>query len=392
MVPEYRKEFNRQFSNEKYELLLKILTEKCSEAPAFRISESPVFLPLSFKKKLEDVTGAIIRQIKSMSSEELAKAIPADSVVPGDTSHPEFLSIDFGICKDEKGEISPKLIELQAFPTLYAFKKLYEESLGEVYPFIQEIKNPISNEVYFSKLKNVIIGDENPENVILLEIFPENQKTRIDFWATEKMLGIKTVGLTEVQKSGRKLYYEKEGRKIPIHRIYNRVIFDELHRYKDLKLNFDFRDDLDVKWIAHPNWFFKVSKFILPKLAHDYIPKSYFLNDFPNGEKLDDFVLKPLFSFAGSGINLHPTQAQIDAIPDKENFIMQRKVQYEPLFEDIFGDKAKGEIRMLFLWEPDKEEPEWVFNLTRMTKADMVNVDFNKKDAIWIGSSISFFV
>lgn len=391
MIPKYRQIFNEQFSQETYQKVKDLVRENCDRDSGFRISESPVFLPDSFREKLIDASYSIIAQIKSMSAEELEKAIPPNFFVPNDTKKPQFLAIDFGICKDENGEISPQLIELQAFPSLYGFKKIYEEILMETYPFLVELKTSIDKEEYIEKFRELVLGKENPENVILLEIFPEKQKTLVDFRTTEKLLGIQTVCLTKVKKEGRKLFYEKDGRTIQIKRIYNRVIFDELDRIPDLKLEFDFRDEADVEWITHPNWFFKISKFILPKLDHPFIPKSYFLNEFPSDEKLEDFVLKPLFSFAGSGVNLNPTQQEIETIQDKENFIMQRKVNYEPLFEDINGEFSKAEIRMLFFWNPEDENPEWVVNLVRMTKAAMVNVDFNKKDAIWIGSSMAFF-
>lgn len=391
MISRYRDEFNSLFSAEKYENIQQTVREKFGTDCGFRISESPIFLTNEFKNKLTDAADSIISQIKSMTNEELSKAIPENHKVANDTSKPQFLVIDFGICKDEKGEISPKLIELQAFPSLYGFKKYFEEILIENYPFINEIKHSILKEDYFEKFKKVVLSGEKPENVILMEINPELQKTKVDFYATQKMLGIPIVNLIDVKKSGRELYYEKDGKSIPIHRIYNRVIFDELDRNSDLKINFDFRDDLDLEWVTHPNWFFKVSKYLLPKLEHEFVPKSYFLNEFPESEELENYVLKPLFSFAGSGIDLNPTIQKINEIKDPHNFIMQRKVSYEPLFRDINGEKSKAEIRMLFLWDPEEENPEWVINLARMTKAAMVNVDFNKKDAIWIGSSMAFF-
>ncbi|MDD3459633.1 MAG: hypothetical protein PHO74_09205, partial [Weeksellaceae bacterium] len=356
-----------------------------------RLSESPVFLPKAFKDKLIEVSSSIIEQIKSMKEDELAKAIPENHKVPKDTEKPHFIAIDFGICKDEKGEISPELIELQAFPSLFSLKKLYEQMLLETYPFLNQIKHPYTVESYFNKLDEVILAGEKPENVILMEIHPEKQKTLADFLATQKMLGIPIVNLTDVKKSGNELYYEKDGKSIPIHRIYNRVIFDEIDKIPNLKTHFDFRDELDVEWVTHPNWFFKISKYLLPKLKHQYIPESFFLSDFPQDENLNEFVLKPLFSFAGSGIELNPTKQKINQIRNPENFIMQRKVSYEPLFEDSRGEFSKAEIRMLFLWNPKDENPEWVINLVRMTKAAMVNVDFNRKDAIWIGSSMAFF-
>jgi len=391
MIPKYRKEFNRRFTAEKYREIQLSVRENFGTDCGFRLSESPVFLTSEFKKKLISASDSIIEQIKSMSAEELSKAIPKNHSVPNDTDKPHFLAIDFGICKDENGEISPKLIELQGFPSLYGFKKLYEQMLIENYPFLEEVRHTISKDEYFEKLKNVILADENPENVVLMEIHPEKQKTYIDFRATQKMIGIPIIDLADVKKSGRELYYEDGNKKIQIRRIYNRVIFDELDRISDLKTNFDFRDELDIEWVTHPNWFFKISKYILPKLKHEFVPKSYFLNEFPSTENLSDYVLKPLFSFAGSGIDLNPSKQKIDQISDPENFIMQRKVSYEPLFEDTKGDFSKAEIRMLFLWNPKSENPEWVINLVRMTKAAMVNVDFNRKDAIWIGSSMAFF-
>ncbi|MEY8760753.1 hypothetical protein [Chryseobacterium tongliaoense] len=391
MIPKYRKQFNREFSQEKYSHFKEILKQKSGLEPSFRVSESPIFLTKEFENKLIDASESIIDQIKAIPFETLQKAIPDSCRVPNDTHQPHFFTIDFGVCRSENGEIEPQLIELQAFPSLYAFQKELEETFCEVYPFISEIKNKMPHEEFKSYLKELIVGDENPENVILLEIFPEKQKTVIDFVFTEKLLGIKTVCLTQVKKEGRKLYYENNGRQIEIKRIYNRVIFDELERIPDLKTEFDFREEADVKWITHPNWFFKISKFLLPLLNHQFVPKSYFLHEFPDSENLENFVLKPLFSFAGSGVNLNPTKEITDAIEDKENYILQRKVSYEPIFEDINGEFSKAEIRLLYIWRENDERPILLENLGRMTKAAMVNVDFNKKDAIWIGSSNAFF-
>ncbi|WP_261512438.1 hypothetical protein [Chryseobacterium paludis] len=391
MIPKYRKQFNQDFSLEKYEQLKNIIAEKSGVLPGFRISESPFFLTKEFESKLIGASESIIDQIKALSPEILQKAVPENCKVPNDTDHPHFFTIDFGVCKNENGEIEPQLIELQAFPSLYAFQKTFENTFCEVYPFLSEIKNPMSPGQFADYLRELIVGDENPENVILLEIFPEKQKTAIDFALTEKLLGIKTVCLTKIKKDGKKLYYEDNEKLVQIKRIYNRVIFDELDHIPNLKTEFDFREEVDVKWITHPNWFFKISKYLLPLLKHQFVPKSYFLYEFPENENLENYVLKPLFSFAGSGVNLNPTIEIINAIEDKENYILQRKVQYEPIFEDINGEFSKAEIRLLYIWRENDERPILLENLGRMTKAAMVNVDFNKKDAIWIGSSNVFF-
>src|SRR5690606_23974078 len=216
MISQYRKQFNQEFTQEKYQNLKDILTQKSGIEPAFRISESPFFLPKEFENKLLDAGESIIDQIKALPPEILEKAIPENCKVPNDTRQPEFLTIDFGICKNENGEIEPQLIELQAFPSLYAFQKEYENTFCEVYPFLNEIRNTMSHEEFKNHLQEVIVGNEDSENVILLEIFPEKQKTAIDFALTEKLLGIKTVCLTKVKKEGRKLYYENNGKKTEI--------------------------------------------------------------------------------------------------------------------------------------------------------------------------------
>lgn len=391
MIKKYREKFNSQFSSENYDQVKEILKDKSGIYTSFRLSESPIFLTADFKDKLLDASDSILDQIIDMPPETLQKAIPDNCRVPKDTIKPHFFTIDFGICKNLNGEIEPQLIELQAFPSLYAFQKAYENTFCQVYPFLDEIKSEMSDDEYVIHFKKLILGNENPENVILLEIYPEKQKTAIDFLITEKYLGIKTVCLTKIKKEGTKLFYENDGKLIEIKRIYNRVIFDELDKIPDLKTEFDFREEVDVTWVTHPNWFFKISKFLLPLLQHQFVPKSYFLHEFPDDENLENFVLKPLFSFAGSGVNLHPTKEITDKITDKENYILQRKVEYAPVFEDINGEFSRAEIRLLYVWHEDEKRPLLVQNLVRMTKAAMVNVDFNKKDAIWIGSSHAFF-
>ena len=392
MILKYRDLFNQEFTNEKYALMKEMIHEKTGQYTGFRLSETPVFLPYSFREKLLYAAESILEQINKIPKETFNKAVPADCFVPNDTDKPHFLCIDFGICRGADGKPLPQLIELQAFPSLYAFEELHRDVVFEVFPFLSELSQRMPYDKLIEIMKEVIVADENPENVILLEVYPEHQKTKIDFKITEDLLHIKTVCLSKIKKRGREIFYENDnGDLVKIKRIYNRVIFDELDRIPDLKTEFDFREEMDVTWVTHPNWFFKISKFLLPKLQHDFVPKSYFLNDFPKNEKVENFVLKPLFSFAGSGVNLHPSWELINGIQDQENFIMQRKVQYAPIFEDPNGDFSKAEIRLLYVWPENEEQPTLMEYLVRMTKAEMVNVDFNKKDAIWIGGTTAFF-
>ena len=396
MIPKIREEFNATYKEVYYNNLLKHIVDTFKEPSAFRISETPVFISKAVKKEVEEACDSIISQLRKIDFPEIRrKFIPAELQSPVPMGNPHFLAIDFGLCEDGKGGITPQLIELQAFPTLFFYQPFLGEAFMQHYPNIPKegfdyYLNGLDKKSYTEKVRKVILGDEKPENVILLEIFPEKQKTRIDFWSTKKALGIEIVCMTKVLKEGKKLFYMKDGTKTPIHRIYNRVIYDELERLKDLKTNFNLNDDLDVEWVTHPDWFFMISKCIMPMLEHKNIPKSYYLSDFPAELDLNKFVLKPLFSFAGQGVDLHPNQEAINTISDKQNYILQQKVQYAPLIKTNTPKNSKVELRMLYVWSDEENKLTPVINLTRMSKGEMINVS-HQVDETWIGSSISFF-
>jgi len=396
MIPHLRKAFNDSFKEEFYEGIKKDAIEDFGETSAFRISETPVFIPKALKKTLFDACDSIIDQLWTLDFDEIRERfIPEDLRCPVKMDKPEFLAIDFGLCDDGNGGVSPQLIELQAFPTLFFYQPWLGKAFRRNYPTIPKkgfdyYFSGLNDDTYFQELKDLILGDEDAENVILLELFPEKQKTRIDFWATRKALGIEVVCMTKVLKEGRKLYYEKDGKKIQIKRIYNRVILDELKGIENLNATFSLSDDLDIKYVSHPDWFFMISKCIVPMLEHKNIPASFYLNDFPSDINLNEFVLKPLFSFAGKGVNLYPDQETIDAIEDKHNYILQKKVNYASIIETNTPKNSKVEIRMLFIWNKEEERFKPVINLTRMSKGELINVSYLTEDS-WIGSSISFF-
>jgi len=198
------------------------------------------------------------------------------------------------------------------------------------------------------------------------------------------------VCLTKVIKEGKDLFYEREGKKTKIERIYNRVIFDELHKRKDLKYEFDFHDELNVEWLPHPNWFYRISKYSLPFFKNKYVPETKFLNDFDSyPTELENYVLKPLFSFAGVGVKYDVTKQILDAIPnnDRHNYILQKKIIYEPIIETP-DTPAKAELRLMFVHKDKK--PYLINNLVRLSKGKMMGVDFNK-DKTWVGSSLAYF-
>jgi hypothetical protein len=319
-----------------------------------------------------------------------ASAIPPGLEVPNESEHPEFLIVDLAVC-EEGHRLVPRLIELQAFPSLFAFQFLLLGCMRKAYSAIPRNWTSsfggIKDEQYLDILRRTILADSKPENVILLEIEPEKQKTRIDFAATELLLGIRSVCVTKIKKRGQQLFYDRDGTETRIERIYNRVIFDELDRRPDIQLPFRFQDELDVKWIAHPNWYYKISKHSLPYIKSGYASLAFFADEFPAREDISDYVLKPLFSFAGLGVEMEPTREKIAALKNPEHWILQKKVEYASFVPTVDGPRSKAELRMMFVWS-EKGEPVLLNNLVRMSQGRMMGVNFNKHKT-WVGSSIA---
>jgi hypothetical protein len=392
MDAELRARFNADFSAEKYNALLECVNESVRWPADFRISETPIFLTREFAA--EAVAAAEMIRAQTVTPEfvrHAASAIPGGLEVPNESSHPEFVIIDLGICEEE-GRLTPRLIELQAFPSLFGFQFMLLGCMRRAFPAIPEdwtsTFGGLHDADYLALLRRTILGDANPENVILLEIEPEKQKTRIDFACTEVLLGIRSVCLTKVRKKGRQLFYDRDGRETRIERIYNRVIFDELERRPDLKVPFNFQEDLDVKWVAHPNWYYRISKHSLPFLKTPHTSPAYFADEFPAGQSLADYVLKPLYSFAGLGVDMEPTEEKLASLPQPHSWILQKKVNYAAFVQTVDGQRSKAELRMMFLWPENDAEPVLVNNLVRMSQGKMMGVDFNKEKT-WVGSSIA---
>ena len=391
MEPAIRSRFNADFTPDKYAALVRCVNETEKWPADFRISETPIFLTREFT---EDVTAAAENIVRLVRTPEFVahsrSAIPEGLEVPHETPHPNFVVVDFGICS-EGGQLVPRLIELQAFPSLYGFQLLVLHCLRKAYPAIPRDWTSsfggLNDEDYIQLLRRTIVDKADPANVILLELEPEKQKTRIDFVATETLIGVRPVCLTKVRKRGRQLFYDRDGRETRIERIYNRVIFDELLRRKDIQPSFRFQEELDVAWVGHPNWYFRISKHSLPFLKTPHTAPAFFADQFPKEENLTDYVLKPLYSFAGLGVDMGPTREKLAALEKPHEWILQKKVTYAEFVETLDAHKSKAEIRMMFIW-PQNEEPILVNNLVRMSQGKMMGVDFNKNKT-WVGSSIA---
>ena len=395
MINDLRQQFNQNFTEEKYKNFLADLDSRHPGDIVFRVAETPVFISKGFTKKIIDVCEAIVDVIVDGNFKKLtAAAIPKGEAVPNENAHTHFIAFDFGICENAAGELEPQLIEMQGFPSLFAFQIYYPEVLKKHFDIPENFDNYLNDynkESYIKLLKQIIVGEHNIENVILLEINPHEQKTRIDFYCTKDYLGIPIVSLTDLIREERNLYYMNEGKKIQVKRIYNRVIFDELLQQKEALGNFvDLTQELDVEWVPHPNWFYRISKFTLPFIKHPYAPETFFLNEVKQlPGNLENFVLKPLFSFAGQGVIIDVTKEDIANVKDPENWILQRKVKYADVIITP-NVPAKAEIRIFYFWKDGWQRPIAVNNLARLSKGKMIGVRYNM-DKDWVGGSVAFF-
>ena len=394
MIPSLRKQFNAGFTSDKYQTFLRRIDDASGTHVSFRLAETPCFFPKALLERMAEDGKELIRQLVE-SPEYRAKsdeAVPAEFKVPNEPAHPLFVQVDFGLVRDAVGELQPKLVELQAFPSLYAYQVTLAQSYIDVYGLDSGLKfflSGLDEESYRQLLRKAIVAGHDPENVILMEIHPQEQKTLPDFLLTEKMLGIRTVDIESIKKEGTRLYYEWAGKRIPIQRIYNRAIVDELQR-KHVKLGFDWRDDLDVEWAGHPNWYFRISKFSIPYLRHESVPKTWFLDRLERiPDDLQNYALKPLYSFAGLGVVIAPKKEDIEAIPEEKRaeYILQERLHFEPVIETPFGG-TKAEVRVMYVWQ---EELMAVLTIIRMGRGLMMGVDHNR-EMEWVGASAGLWV
>ncbi len=380
MIPELRNRFNQSFSPAKYDRFLSNLTARCGTEIHFRKCETPCFFSAATIEKMIRYGKELLGQL--LSSRDYLRisdaSIPPEYRVPNEPPHPLFVQADFGL----DGNLEPKLVEIQGFPSLYAYQPIVAEAYREAYGLDPALRYFPAGGDYWTVLRKAIVGDCDPENVILMEIDPWHQKTLPDFLLTEKYCGVKTLSLTDIRKQGNRLYHGD----IPIHRIYNRVIVDELQR-KNVHPPFDFRDELDVEWAGHPNWYFRISKFSIPYLNHPSVPKTWFLNQLSEVPRdLENYVLKPLYSFAGLGVVIGPSRDQV-AAADPAQFILQERIDFKPVIATPHGP-AKAEIRVMYIWQ---EAPEAVMLIVRMGRGTMMGVDQNP-DMEWVGASAAFWL
>ena len=401
MDERFRPLYNAAFSATLYEKYRDALTIRAGEL-GFRVAETPVFLPAAFRAICAQAASDIIRQLCDPARiEKMKAAVPLEYRAPNLDELPQFLILDFAVVRDADGTLAPRLIELQGFPSLLAFEVMQRDAWIDAIAAIPGLDREwsswysgLNRDAFLRLAQQVILGNHSAEQVVLMDLDPPTQKTAVDFTATKRFFDVDAVCPTDVLKRGRRLYRKavETQREVPIERIYNRLIMDEVER-KRVTLPFDLREELDVEWAPHPNWFFIWSKYSLPFLDHPVVPKTTFLSDLSEiPQDLSRYVLKPLFSFAGGGVNVMPTVDDIKNIPQaqRSGWCLQEKVEYTPVLPTTEDGNAKVELRMMFLRPDDRKELIAAENLCRLSRGAMFGVDFNKELG-WVGSTIGMW-
>ncbi len=402
MDPVLRSAFNAAYTPDFYARYLAQLEAKVGCPIPFRVAESPLFMPLALRDTLAKAATEIVEQISERALiERMKRAIPPHLDVPGMDALPSCAQVDFAIVRAPDGSLEGKVVELQAFPSLYALMVIQSDTVAELLAKIPGLERKwsiyfggLDREAFIARFRRAVLGGEEPEHVVLLDLDPPAQKTYPDFVATKMLTGVDALCPTALVKEGRRLFRRVDGKLVPVRRIYNRVVFDELEQ-KRVELPFKYTDDLDVTWCSHPNWYWTWSKYTLPFVDHPAVPRARYVSDLervPDDHELERFVLKPLFSFAGSGVKVDPTRADIEAIPaaDRDKWIVQEKITYEPALLMPDGNGVKAEVRMMFLRAPDEPKPTLVLNLVRMSRGKMLGVDQNR-DLTWVGGSVGIW-
>ena len=419
MIPELRRRFNSSFQPDAYLRFQEDLASRCGGSIQFRVAETPIFVPASLLQELTTQGARLADALIADSGylHQAKQAIPRRFDIPFQTENPHFLTADFALVRNEVGELEPRLVEIQAFPSIFALQVEICRSYRSAFGIPQELRHllgGLTEAAYWNLLGRTVLGLHHPENVVLAEVSPLQQKTYPDFYLTSQKLGIPIVDIAQIEPVGKKLHYRNhKGRLTPIHRIYNRAIADEMIG-KRVHLRFGLEEEWDVEWAGHPNWYFLISKFSIPHLFRKgfaVVPPGVFLDDFlagpgrealsragvrlpkgDNGDQIyDELLLKPLFSFAGRGIEFEPSQARLETIPPAERsaYLVQQRMRFEPTIETPFG-MTQAEIRILYLW-PDAGDLTPAISLVRLGRGRMMGVDHNKNKE-WVGGSAAFYI
>lgn len=398
MHSDLRNRFNRAFGAPLFQRVVDTLESQVGTFK-FRLAETPLLLTPALRDELAQSSREIVAQLSEPALlENLKLAIPPELDVPGMDPLPNCVQVDFALTRDADGRVTGRVVELQAFPSLYALMALMSDAWARAMNDVPELQAEWScfvgmdRDAAIDLMRRTIVAGEDPREVVLVDLEPSKQKTAADFHATQLLLGVDPVCITDVKVDGNRLYREVDGERIPIKRLYNRLVWDELQS-RGVKPAFDWKQPLDVTWCSHPNWYWVWSKYSLPFLDHPAVPRAHFLSDLKEiPADLSRWVLKPLFSFAGAGVVVDVTPEHLERVPaeQRHGWVLQEKIDYAPVIEAPDGTGVRAEVRVMLLRPPGEEALTPLLNLVRLSRGAMMGVDQNTEQT-WVGGSVGMW-
>jgi len=398
MHSDLRNRFNRAFGAPLFQRVVDTLESQVGTFK-FRLAETPLLLTPALRDELAQSSREIVAQLSEPALlENLKLAIPPELDVPGMDPLPNCVQVDFALTRDADGRVTGRVVELQAFPSLYALMALMSDAWARAMNDVPELQAEWScfvgmdRDAAIDLMRRTIVAGEDPREVVLVDLEPSKQKTAADFHATQLLLGVDPVCITDVKVDGNRLYREVDGKRIPIKRLYNRLVWDELQS-RGVKPAFDWKQPLDVTWCSHPNWYWVWSKYSLPFLDHPAVPRAHFLSDLKElPADLSRWVLKPLFSFAGAGVVVDVTPEHLERVPaeQRHGWVLQEKIDYAPVIEAPDGTGVRAEVRVMLLRPPGEEALTPLLNLVRLSRGAMMGVDQNTEQT-WVGGSVGMW-
>ena len=265
MIEALRQRFNGGFSQDAFLRVVRAVEDEVGGPIPFRLAESPIFLPGALVDEMRLATEAILAEIFAHPeyADRVRRHVPPQAFLPTRSDHPPFVQCDFALAEGDCGRVVPRLIEIQGFPSLYAFQHALCRAYQQAFALTSEVSflgRGIDEGGFLALFRQAVLGGHDPETVALVDVHPWEQGTWPDFRLTQKLLpGLAVVDATEVLRRGDGLFYRERGREVKIARIFNRLVWEDVRRVES-EMAFRLGEPLDVEWAGEPGWFFQLSK------------------------------------------------------------------------------------------------------------------------------------